>query len=90
MPLFYSQLVKTLILKSAVSRSPLCTLSTEGADILPIFITIFEFANFLKTAQARVSIPLRFPRLSSIGHVIIIRKFAKGEIEIFVLLLGVK
>jgi hypothetical protein len=47
--------------KLAVSNVPLCTSSTEGADIPPIFITIFDAESLLKTATAKVSIPLRFP-----------------------------
>ena len=66
------------ILKSAVSNVPLCTSSTDGADILPIFITIFDVANLLNTATAKVSIPFKFPWLSSIGTVIIIFRLAKG------------
>ena len=77
------------ILKLAVSNVPLGTSSTVGADILPIFITILEAANLLNTATAKVSMPLRFPWLSSIGTVIIIFRFAKGAIPALVLLLGV-
>ena len=76
-------------MKSAVSNDPLCTSSTDGADILPIFITIFDEANLLNTATAKVSIPFRFPWLSNRGTVIIIFRLASGAIVAYVLLLGV-
>jgi hypothetical protein len=75
--------------KSAVRRDPLCTSSTEGALIAPIFSLIDDAASLLNTATAIVSMPCKFPWLSSIGHVMMIRKLARGEMAAYELLLGV-
>jgi hypothetical protein len=75
--------------KDAVKSVPLCTSSRDGALIAAIFITIVEAASLLNTAKATVSIPAKFPWLSSIGTLKIILNDAIGEIPTFVLFVGV-
>jgi len=78
------------ICKSTVSKSPLATVKTLGADTAVTLNTIELAANLLNTVQKVVSMPCRLPSLSNIGIVTIILKFAKGEMLALLLLLGVK
>ena len=83
------QAVSTLIVISAVSKSPLATLNTLGADTALTLNTIELAASKLNTATIVFSMPVRLPSLSNIGTVIIILKFASGDIVARELLLGV-
>ena len=83
------QAVSTLIVISAVSKSPLATLNTLGADTALTLNTIELAASKLKTATAISSMPIKFAWLSNIGTTIIILKFARGAIVERELLLGV-
>jgi hypothetical protein len=78
------------ICKSTVSKSPLATVKTLGADTAVTLNTIELAANLLNTVQKVVSMPCRLPSLSNIGIVTIILKFASGEMLALLLLLGVK
>jgi hypothetical protein len=71
-----------------VSRSPLATVKTLGADTLVTLKTIALAANLLKTVQNVLSMPCRLPSLSNIGIVTIILKLAIGDMPAWLLLLG--
>ena len=64
---------------SLVNISPATFDKTVGADILPTLIfKVVEAANWLNTPTTIVSIPFKFPWLSSIGTIITILKFTFG------------
>lgn len=73
--------------KDAVKSVAFGSSNTDGALIAPTFICMDDAANLLNTATAIVSMPCKFPALSSIGTVIMIFRLAKGE-TLCVLLLG--
>jgi hypothetical protein len=57
------------ICKSTVSKSPLATVKTLGADTAVTLKTIELAASLLNTVQKVVSMPCRLPSLSNIGIV---------------------
>jgi hypothetical protein len=67
------------IVMSALSISPALADNTLGADIFPtLILRLVIEANLLKTPTAKLSIPFKFPWLSSIGTIITKRKFTLG------------
>jgi hypothetical protein len=64
---------------SLVNISPAAFESTVGADILPTLIfKVVEAASLLNTPTTMLSMPFKFPWLSSIGTIITILKFTFG------------
>jgi hypothetical protein len=76
--------------KSEVNKSPLAAFRTLGALTEVTLKAKPELESFVNTLTIVSSMPARFPALSSIGTVQIMRKVAKGEMVLYELLFGVK